>query len=212
MLLPRVYPIIDGGLIVKNGLTPAAAAEALLEAGARILQLRWKEAFGREIFSEAERIALMCRSANATFILNDRPDVAALIEGGAHLGQDDLPPRDARAIIGSALPLGYSTHNEDQLRAADDEPVDYLALGPIFGTTSKARPDPVVGLDNLERLRPLTTKPLVAIGGITRETAPAVWRAGADSVAVIADLYPEGGGKASVRQRAEEWMRIAARE
>lgn len=212
MLLPRVYPIIDGGLIVKSGLTPAATAEALLEAGAGILQLRWKEAFDREIFIEAERIALMCRSAKALFIVNDRVDVAALVETGAHLGQDDLPPRDARDIIGKALPLGYSTHNEDQLRAADDEPVDYIALGPIFDTTSKARPDSVVGLDNLERLRPLTAKPLVAIGGITRESAPSVWRAGADSIAVIADLYPEEGGKASLRQRAEEWMRIAARE
>jgi thiamine-phosphate pyrophosphorylase len=101
--------------------------------------------------------------------------------------------------------VGFSTHNERQLRLGDAEPVDYLAIGPIFGTASKQNADPVVGLDRLRALRPLTQKPLVAIGGITRELAPKVFEAGADSVAVIGDLMPD------VRARAKEWIAISAR-
>ena len=101
--------------------------------------------------------------------------------------------------------IGFSTHNETQLRAAEDEPVDYVALGPIFGTATKENPDPVVGLEELRRLRPLTKRPLVAIGGITRENAKAVLDAGADSVAVIGDLFPESG---RLRDRVAEWLTL----
>jgi thiamine-phosphate pyrophosphorylase len=117
-----------------------------------------------------------------------------------HLGQDDLAPADARRILPAPGIIGFSTHNEQQLRAGDAEPVDYLAIGPIFPTRSKLNPDPIVGVDQLRHLRTLTQKPLVAIGGITRELAPQVFEAGADSVAVISDLFP----------RPEEWIAICS--
>ena len=200
MKLPAFYPVLDA-----DRLPAVPAAEALLTAGARILQFRHKGFFSRQAFEEATRIAQMCRSAGALFVVNDRADVAALLNAGLHLGQDDLSPVDARRILPAGSILGFSTHNEQQLTAGDSEPVDYLAIGPIFATGSKQNPDPVVGLDRLRRLRSLTQKPLVAIGGITRELAPTVFEAGADSVAVIADLFPD------VRARAEEWVAISAR-
>jgi thiamine-phosphate pyrophosphorylase len=120
-----------------------------------------------------------------------------------HLGQDDLSPATARLITGSATMIGFSTHNEQQLRAAASEPADYLALGPIFGTASKRNPDPVVGIEELRRLRPLTDRPLVAIGGITRANACEVLSSGANAVAVIADLFPEDG---NLRARTQEWV------
>jgi thiamine-phosphate pyrophosphorylase len=131
--------------------------------------------------------------------VNDRADIAKLLDAGLHLGQDDLAPVDARRVLPASSIVGFSTHNEQQLRAGDTEPVDYLAIGPIFATRSKQNPDPVVGLGRLRTLRSLTRKPLVAIGGITRELAPKVFEAGADSVAIIGDLFP----------RPEEWMAIS---
>jgi thiamine-phosphate pyrophosphorylase len=195
MTLPPFYPIIDS----------VPAAEAVLEAGARILQFRHKGFFSRQVFEDASRIAALCRSAGVLFVVNDRADVAMLLNAALHLGQDDLAPSDARRIMPAASIVGFSTHNERQLRLGDAEPVDYLAIGPIFGTASKQNADPVVGLDRLRALRPLTQKPLVAIGGITRELAPKVFEAGADSVAVIGDLMPD------VRARAKEWIAISAR-
>jgi thiamine-phosphate pyrophosphorylase len=188
------------------------ASDALVEAGARILQIRWKDHFTRELFATLQEVAQRCRGAGAQLVINDRADMALLLDAGIHVGQDDLPPKDVRRVVGSALMLGYSTHNEAQLRAGEAEPVDYLALGPVFPTSSKQNPAPVVGASELARLRCLTTKPMVAIGGITRATAVEAWRAGADSVAVISDLYPEPCTKASVRHRFEEWMELAAHE
>jgi thiamine-phosphate pyrophosphorylase len=184
---------------------PVAAAALILEAGAGILQFRHKAFFSREIFEQARQIADLCREAGAQFVINDRADVAKLLGAAVHLGQDDLPPSDARRVLGNGLSIGFSTHNESQLCAAADQPADYLALGPIFGTSSKLNPDPVVGLDELRRLRPLTARPLVAIGGITRANARSVMEAGADSVAVIGDLFPEDG---NIRARVEEWLSI----
>jgi thiamine-phosphate pyrophosphorylase len=201
MTLPPFYPIID----------TVPAAEALLEAGARILQFRHKGFFSRQAFEDASRIAALCRSAGVLFVVNDRADVALLLNAALHLGQDDLAPSDARRILPAASVIGFSTHNERQLRAAEAEPVDYLAIGPIFATASKQNPDPVVGIDGLRTLRPLTQKPLVAIGGITRESAPQVFEAGADSIAVIGDLIPNPYTPAAVRARAEEWIAISAR-
>jgi thiamine-phosphate pyrophosphorylase len=193
------------------GLPPLAAAEAILEGGARILQFRHKGFFSRQVFEEAEHLAELCRSANALFVMNDRADLALLLDSALHLGQDDLPPADARRIMPPPSIIGFSTHNAQQLQAADLEPVDYLAIGPIFATASKQNPDPVVGLDELRRLRAVTPKPLVAIGGITRENAAQVLDAGVDSVAVIADLYPEPCTKAALRARTEEWLAICSR-
>jgi thiamine-phosphate pyrophosphorylase len=192
MKLPAFYPIIGD----------VAAAEALLDAGARILQFRHKSFFSRQAFEEASRIAELCRHAGALFVVNDRADIAKLLDAALHVGQDDLAPADARRILPSPGIIGFSTHNEQQLLAGILEPVDYLAIGPIFPTRSKLNPDPIVGLDRLRALRALTQKPLVAIGGITRELAPQVFEAGADSVAVISDLFP----------RPEEWIAICSRK
>jgi thiamine-phosphate pyrophosphorylase len=208
MKLPRLYPILDTGTLERKGLAVERAARGMLAGGARILQFRHKGFFSREIFDEAERVARMCREAQALFIVDDRADVAVLLDAGVHLGQEDLPPADARHIAGAKRIIGFSTHNEAQLRAAADEPVDYVALGPIFGTGSKERPDPVVGVAELARLRKITGRPLVAIGGITRENALQVLAAGADSVAVIADVLPGPSTEETIRERMEEWQRL----
>jgi thiamine-phosphate pyrophosphorylase len=138
-------------------------------------------------------------------VVNDRADLAKLFGAALHLGQDDLLPSVARRVVGKDAMVGYSTHNEAQLRAACDEPADYLALGPIFGTVTKENPDPTVGVDELSRLRPLSNRPLVAIGGITRSNAHQVLDAAADSLAVIGDLFPDDG---NIKARTEEWLRI----
>jgi thiamine-phosphate pyrophosphorylase len=142
------------------------------------------------------------------FIVNDRPDIAAIVgAAGVHVGQEDLPVEDARRICGPPLWVGVSTHNLEQLREADRTSADYIAVGPIFPTGTKENPDPVVGIDFLRAARRLTRKPLVAIGGITIESAPDVFRAGADSVAIIRDLLaaPDPG------KRAREYLAVAER-
>lgn len=207
-MLPRLYPILDTASLARRGRQPIFFAEAVLEAGARILQLRHKGHFSRQMFETAQTLAVLCAGAGARLVVNDRADIAALLDAGLHLGQDDLPPALARRVLGAQRLLGFSTHNAGQLSQADREPADYLAIGPIFATGSKERPDPQVGLENLPALRRLTRKPLVAIGGITRDTAQAVLRAGADSVAVIGDLLPDEITKATVRERTEEWIRL----
>ncbi|HBY61611.1 MAG TPA: thiamine phosphate synthase [Solibacterales bacterium] len=208
MVLPAFYPIVDTTACERRGCAPVVLAEALLEAGVRLLQYRRKDVFTRAAFEEASTIAALCRGAGATLIVDDRADIARLLEAGVHLGQDDLLPAAARRVLGDSLPLGFSTHNEAQLRDAATEPADYLALGPIFRTASKDRPDAEVGLEGLRRWRPLASRPLVAIGGIARENARAVLAAGADSVAVIADLFPERCDRISLLRRAEEWLSV----
>jgi thiamine-phosphate pyrophosphorylase len=211
MILPAFYPVLDTGLLARRGLDTFAAAEAILEAGARILQFRHKEFFSRDVFDAAARVADLCRTAQALFVMNDRADFALLLGAALHLGQDDLAPSDARRIVGPSGIIGFSTHNRPQLLEGDSQPVDYLAIGPIFATRSKQNPDPVVGVDTLPELRAITQKPLVAIGGITRETARSVLDAGADSLAVVADLFPDPLTKPALRARAEEWLAICSR-
>lgn len=205
MILPPFYPILDAGTAAKRGISVVDAATGILEGGAGILQFRHKGFWSRDVFEALEHVAELCEACGVPFIVNDRADLARIVGAGLHLGQDDLPPSAARRILGDGAPLGFSTHNQAQLIAAQAEPADYLALGPIFGTVSKANPDPVVGLDGLRQLRPLTSKPLVAIGGITRENARAVLEAGADSVAVIGDVFPEDG---DIAGRVREWMSL----
>ena len=188
------------------------AAAALLEGGAGILQLRHKQHWGRAVFDAAREIARMCREAGALFIVDDRADIAMLLEAGLHVGQDDLPPRDARRLLGSEAVIGFSSHNVQQVCAAGGEPVDYVAFGPVFATASKRNPDPVTGIEALKECRSLVEKPLVAIGGITRETAGAVLAAGADSVAAIGDLLPAELTSISLRQRMEEWQRLVTKQ
>jgi thiamine-phosphate pyrophosphorylase len=208
LLLPRVYPILDTASLARLSIDPVQAAAALLEGGARILQLRHKGFWSREVFAQAEEIAALCRDASASFVVNDRADYALLLHAGLHLGQDDLLPADARIVVGSAPVIGFSTHNPEQMLAAAAEPVDYAAFGPVFTTASKERPDPTVGIAGLRTVRGLTEKPLVAIGGISRDNARLCWSAGADSVAVIADMLPIPCTQRTLRDRMAEWLRL----
>jgi thiamine-phosphate pyrophosphorylase len=205
MKLPVFYPILDTGAALARGLDPVRVAQEILDGGARILQFRHKEFLSREAFTWLEQIAAHMQSAGAMLVVNDRADLAKLSDAALHIGQDDLPPAAARTIVGPDALIGFSTHNEAQLRAAAAEPVNYVALGPLYGTSTKANPDATVGLDELRRLRPLTDRPLVAIGGITRSTALAALEAGADSLAIVADLFPQDG---NILRRAQEWVRL----
>ena len=209
MKLPRVYPILDSESLEQRRIAITTAAAAFLDGGAAILQIRHKAHWTRAFFEQARDVARLCREAGADLIVNDRADFAMLLEAGLHLGQDDLTPRDARRLLGTSAPIGYSSHNPAQLCSAGGEPVDYVALGPVFATASKRNPDPVVGVSEIQRCRSLLEKPLVAIGGITLENAQEVLRAGADSVAVIAGLLPEPATAQSLRQRMEEWNQLA---
>jgi thiamine-phosphate pyrophosphorylase len=164
-------------------------AQKLVDAGVRLLQYRNKMAPARELWNESRVIARVMSRAEGTFLVNDRPDVAYLAgAGGVHVGQEDLDVEQARAVVGPERWVGVSTHNLEQFEQAAKSSADYIAVGPIFPTSSKANPDPVVGTDLLRRVRAFTTKPIVAIGGITLERAPEVLAAGADSVAVISDI------------------------
>jgi thiamine-phosphate pyrophosphorylase len=208
MRLPRVYPIVDTECLATRQISIEKAAGAFLDGGAGILQIRHKGHWSRAIFDAARAVARLCREAGATFIVNDRADIAMLLDAGVHVGQDDLAPRDVRKLIGPDAVLGYSSHNLDQLCAAGGEPVDYVAFGPVFRTATKQNPDPVVGVDEIRRCRPLLEKPLVAIGGITLENARSVLDAGADSLAVIAGLLPESPTAQSLRTRMEQWQQL----
>jgi thiamine-phosphate pyrophosphorylase len=208
MRLPRVYPIVDTESLSARHISLETAAAAFLEGGAGILQIRHKAHWTRAIFESTRVIARLCREAGATFVVNDRADIAMLVDAGVHVGQDDLTPRDVRKLIGSEPVLGYSSHNMQQLCAAGGEPVDYVAFGPVYPTASKQNPDPVVGLDEIRRCRPLLEKPLVAIGGITLENAQSVLDAGADSLAVIAGLIPALPTAQSLRERMEQWQQL----
>jgi thiamine-phosphate pyrophosphorylase len=208
LTLPKVYPILDTEALEARGIRVEAAASAFLDGGAGILQIRHKQHWSRDLFAASQQVAKLCREAGALYIVNDRGDFALLLEAGLHVGQDDLPPRDARRLMGPDAIIGFSSHNVAQLCAAGGEPVDYVALGPIFATPSKRNPDPIVGVEEVRRCRALVEKPLVAIGGITLENAAEVLRAGADSVAVIAGLLPQPASAQSLRQRMEEWQQL----
>jgi thiamine-phosphate pyrophosphorylase len=211
MKLPPVYPILDTETFEARGFSWSRAAAAFLEGGAGILQLRHKQHWGRAVFDRAREIASWCREAGALFIVDDRADIAMLLDSGLHVGQDDLSPRDARRLLGSAAVIGFSSHNLQEVCAAGGEPVDYVAFGPLFATASKRNPDPVTGIEALKECRAMVEKPLVAIGGITRENAPAIWAAGADSIAVIGGLLPPDLTSVSLRERMEEWQRLATK-
>jgi len=186
LALPRLYAIVDP---LDTGRAPRALAAALLAGGARVLQLRLKDAPARVLLEEARAILPLARAHGARLIVNDRADVAAAAGAdGVHLGQEDLPVAAARGILGAERIIGFSTHSEAQLETAHASGADYLALGPIFATTSKAAADPVIGCSRLRAARALVTQPLVAIGGITPTTARDVLAAGADAVAVISAI------------------------
>jgi thiamine-phosphate pyrophosphorylase len=187
---PAFYPILDTDVAESRALDPLDVCRAWLDAGVTLLQLRAKRLQGAALLALAEACVRIASDAGAAVIINDRADVASLSgAAGVHLGQDDLRPGDIRRLLPAPALVGWSTHNDDQVRIAADMPVDYLAIGPVFGTHSKQRPDPVVGLDGVRRAVALAAgRPVVAIGGITLETAPAVIAAGASSIAVIGDV------------------------
>jgi thiamine-phosphate pyrophosphorylase len=205
--LPRFYPILDTATLAIRGWPVLSTAEALIDAGVRILQYRHKDSWRQTHFDEAKQIAKLCHSAGVLFVMNDRADYAHLLGAALHLGQDDLPPVAARRVISDEV-MGFSTHDQAQLIRANEEPVEYLSLGPIFATNSKLRPDPVVGVEGLRMLRPLTEKPLAAIGGIDQLNARSVLEAGANSVAVISALLPETNERKALRRHIEEWLRL----
>jgi thiamine-phosphate pyrophosphorylase len=200
-LLPRLYPVLDAACF-SEAATMFTAAEELAAAGVTLLQYRNKSDNARQMLGQARELKRQLGD-RVRLIMNDRADLC-LAAGfdGLHIGQDDLSSDSARLIIGNERWLGVSTHNSEQLAAADKTSTDYLAIGPIFATSSKANPDPVVGLEGVRQARELTRKPLVAIGGITRANARLVIDAGADSVAVISDLLLDP------RKSAEEFLRL----
>jgi thiamine-phosphate pyrophosphorylase len=176
-------------------------AQKLIEAGVRLLQYRHKQACARELLSNSRTIAKAARNAKCAFFVNDRPDVAYLAGAdGVHVGQEDLGAEQARQLLGPERWVGVSTHNLEQFQQAVAGSADYIAVGPIFPTNSKENPDPVVGLELLRRVRTLTSKPVVAIGGITLERAPEVLAAGADSVAVISGILKAKDPAAQARE------------
>jgi len=201
VLLPRLYAILDPGCF-RGAAAMFAVADDLVATGVTLLQYRNKSDNARQMLEHARELKRRVGD-RAKLIMNDRADLCLAAEfDGVHLGQDDLSPESARRIIGDHRWLGISTHNPEQLAVADQAPVNYLAIGPVFATPSKANPDPVVGLEGVRRARELTRKPLVAIGGITRANARSVIEAGGDAVAVISDLLP------SPAKSAEEFLRI----
>jgi thiamine-phosphate pyrophosphorylase len=223
--IPRFYPILDAGLFPDTKALLTAGSELVL-VGVTLIQYRNKSGSARVMLEQAREMRRLFGAQNQNphpvaksatrvgqphlnvqnsirLIMNDRADLCLLAEfDGVHVGQDDLSPESVRKIIGPDCWLGVSTHNPEQLREAELTSADYLAIGPVFATTSKENPDPIVGLEGVRRARALTQKPLVAIGGITRANAALVIEAGADSVAVISDLVREP------RKSAEEFLRI----
>jgi thiamine-phosphate pyrophosphorylase len=195
IVLPRLYAILDAAFCSDLN-TLLRNAEDLAGAGVTLLQYRNKTQSARQVLETAQALRRLLPSP-FKLIMNDRVDLCLAAEfDGVHLGQDDLSPAAARRILGPERWLGVSTHNPAQLAEADRTPADYLAIGPVYGTQSKANPDPVVGLEGVRAARALTRKPLVAIGGITRANARQVLEAGADTLAVISDLCRDPAGAA----------------
>lgn len=188
LTLPVVYPITDRKL---SGLSHADQVLALADGGCRLVQIRIKDGTSSFFYDETFRSLEIARARGCRLIVNDRVDIAvAAGADGVHLGQNDLSPDKARELLGDQAVIGYSTHSIEQAVGAAGLPVDYLAIGPIFPTTTKQDPDPVVGLEGLRRVRDAVHGiPLVAIGGITRSNIADVIGAGANSAAVIGDLF-----------------------
>ena len=186
-MFPQIYPLTD---IALSGLSHAEQVERLCDGGATLIQLREKNLPTLEFYRQAKAALTVARQRGARVIVNDRVDIAlALGADGVHLGQDDLPPEAARRLLGEPAIIGFSTHNADQARQAIKLPVNYLAIGPIFRTRTKANPSPEVGLDGLRAVRQIVgSLPLVAIGGITEFNAQEVIEAGADAVALVSAL------------------------
>ena len=215
MTISRLYPIVDEGLLRQRGIALGRAAEGLKAAGVELLQYRNKLGGPQEVLGNAALIRDAMAGSGCRLIMNDRADLAVLAGwDGVHVGQGDLSPEDAKAIVLRTMPthrmkqgrdewgtrivpgldfwVGVSTHTEEQVRLPSASCADYVAVGPVFATGTKLDAEPVIGLEGVRRARVLTRKPIVAIGGITRENARSVIEAGADSVAVMSALFVEG--------------------
>lgn len=194
-----LYALVDPAAC--RGRDPEQVAAAILAGGCAVLQLRIKEDVSdRERLGLARRIAARARAHGVPFVINDRPDLACLVDAeGLHLGQDDLPIAEARRIVGAQVAIGRSTHDEAQARRAVEEGADVVAFGPVFETASKARPDPTVGLERLAAVCRASARPVVAIGGITLERAEAVRAAGARWGAVIGAICSADDAEAAAR-------------
>lgn len=209
---PALYPILDFACVFPAGAPDTQSrwsrlrdlVESLAAAGVTLLQYRNK--LEHDSLVAQDCLAIREAAPRMALILNDR---VALVSpagwNGVHVGQDDVSPTEARALLGARAVVGYSTHTDDQVRHADTQPVDYIAIGPVFATTSKSDTSPVIGLEGVARARSFTRKPLVAIGGITLENAASVYDAGADSLAVISALFAPDRDAA---RAAGEFLRI----
>ncbi len=188
--LPKIYPITDTRI---SGLSHTEQVKQLIGGGARIIQIREKYAASRNFYDDARECVMIARSSGVTLIVNDRVDIAmATGADGIHLGQDDLPPGEARSLLGNSAVIGYSTHSVEQALSAIGLPIDYIAIGPIFTTFTKDDPDEIVGLKGLRAVRDaIGDLPLVAIGGLTEANLHAVFEAGADSAAMIGALLSD---------------------
>ena len=196
--LPRLYAIADAAFG-----DPVVLARELFDGGARLVQIRNKNASDREFFNQVVAI-LKFAPADSRVIVNDRADVALLSgAGGVHLGQTDLPPQHIRKILSATQILGYSTHNSRQALDSERLPLNYIAAGPVFPTSTKSDADPVIGLNGLREICSRVSRPVVAIGGITMQNARDVFACGAASVAVISDLLNSD----DVARRTREWLR-----
>lgn len=200
---PPVYAIADADALAP--LSPAEAAQTIAEAGIRWIQLRLKSLSDKALYACVEDAVRRLEGSEAALWIDDRADIGALFDiRGVHLGQEDLPPRAARRLLSPSVLLGMSTHDLGQLRQADADPaVDVLAYGPVFRTSSKAKPDPVVGLEGLREACRIARKPVVAIGGIDDSTVAQVLEAGANSAAVIGAVARGGDIEANCRRLLE---------
>ncbi|HKV29277.1 MAG TPA: thiamine phosphate synthase [Candidatus Acidoferrales bacterium] len=203
-MFPPLYAVLDEDLL---NMPAGKCAHELVSVGVELIQYRAKRSSSRNYFEVCSTVAEVLASRNIRFMVNDRPDIAMMVgAGGVHVGQDDLSPDAARRICGSGRWVGVSTHTLRQVRVAEKTSADYIAVGPIFSTSTKEKPDAIVGTSLIREARKLTSKPIVAIGGITRDRAAEVYEAGADSIAVIRDLLKADDPAA----RAKEFLAIAA--
>jgi thiamine-phosphate pyrophosphorylase len=205
-MLPGLYAIADAGVLAACGVSLEEYAKGLREAGVTLVQYRDKTGSPQDVLRAAAILQGAFAGSGCRLIMNDRADLAVLAGfHGVHVGHLDLSPADAKRVLGEECIVGVSTHNEEQVRLAELSCADYVAFGPVFSTGTKADTEPVVGLLGLQRARELTTKPLVAIGGITRENARSVIEAGADSIAVVSGLLRHGE---SIENVARDFLEV----
>ena len=204
--LPKLYAIVDAEVLRARGLGLREFALELKAAGVGLMQWRDKVGSPQEVLAGAAVLREVFERTGCRLIMNDRADLAVLAGfGGVHVGQGDLAPEDAKRVVGMDRWVGVSTHTEAQVRVAGAGCADYVAIGPVFATGTKVDAEAVVGLEGVRRARALTAKPIVAIGGITRENARSVIDAGADSVAVISGLFGMGE---TVEKVAGDFLRV----